>query len=329
MNPDEGLKLLESLILVTPQRVSIAKAFILQHFVSDTARLVQTLLQANEAIVPDQVVIHQSVDTEGTIRKAAEGLSWTLAGCEAIWGLISAGLLIPASYDLHGLIRNLGWTTVVPGSGGHSSGWQLEHLSLPIPRRVLLPRSLTNREQQPLSDPDLFLHSLNIPNIHQEVEESLREAVRCFRQEIYLGCLAMLGKASEGAWVELGLKLAKAVPSGAPVDGEKTKTRLEDPNVGIGKKIMDTLRLYERTDVFGAVHKTSGVTIQDLRNAVVWADAVRESRNSVHYGVQPSMPNTYEKVAALLIGAVPHLRLLYRIDTALDETVKAQQSPPA
>ena len=57
--------------------------------------------------------------------------------------------------------------------------------------------------------------------------------------------------------------------------------------------------------------------IQDLRNAVIWADAVRESRNSVHYGVKPEMPNTYEKLAALLIGSVPHLRLIYRIYSVL------------
>jgi hypothetical protein len=61
----------------------------------------------------------------------------------------------------------------------------------------------------------------------------------------------------------------------------------------------------------------SGVGLQDLRNAVLWADAVRESRNSVHYGVNPCLPNTYEKVAALLIGAVPHLRLLDAIRRAL------------
>ena len=52
---------------------------------------------------------------------------------------------------------------------------------------------------------------------------------------------------------------------------------------------------------------------QDLNNVIVWADAVRESRNSVHYGAEPSMPNTYEKIAALFISSVSHLRLLYRI----------------
>jgi hypothetical protein len=319
MNPQECLKTLEEYISVTPQRVSIAKAFILQNFDSDTNKLVQSVLKANEASVPDKIVIYLSDDDmEEMIKNAAEGLSWMLTGCEAIWGLISVGLLIPVSSELiYHPIQPLRWV-----KGGNSDSWDIKHLSLPIPQTVLLSRLITNREHQPLSDPDLFLHNLNIPNIHQEVKESLREAVRCFRHELYLGCLAMLGKASEGAWIELGLKLALAVPSGAPIDGQKTKIKLEDPNVGIGKKITETLRLYEQSDVFRDIRNASKVTIQDLRNAVIWADGVRESRNSVHYGVQPSMPNTYEKVAALLIGAVPHLRLLYRIEAALNEVTK-------
>jgi hypothetical protein len=179
-----------------------------------------------------------------------------------------------------------------------------------------------------LSDPDLFLHEMNIPGIHEEVEASLRDAVRCFRSEIYLGCLALLGKASEGAWVELGLKLAAAMSVGHAGEGEKAKSKLQDPNVGIGRKITETLRLYERSDVFKDVQKTSGITIQDLRTAVIWADGVRESRNSVHYGVRPAMQNTYEKVAALLIGAVPHLRMLYDIDKAIGAHFPAAANHP-
>jgi len=31
-------------------------------------------------------------------------------------------------------------------------------------------------------------------------------------------------------------------------------------------------------------------------------DVVRDSRNAVHYGADPAMGNTYEKVASLLMG---------------------------
>jgi hypothetical protein len=204
------------------------------------------------------------------------------------------------------------------------SSWDLTDISVPIPSKVLRPPSASVSLQQPLSDPDLFLHSLDIKNIHTEVKESLEEAVRCFRHELYIACLAMLGKASEGAWIELGLKLADTAQAAGLVNAKKIKETLEDQYVGIGKKILETLRLYEKSDIFGDVYTKSDVKIQDLRNAVIWADCVRESRNSVHYGVEPSMPNTYEKVAALLIGAVPHLRLLYQILCAVDNVRQGQ-----
>jgi len=166
---------------------------------------------------------------------------------------------------------------------------------------------------QPLSDPDLNLHELAIENLHEDIEESPRESVKCFKHDLCLGSLALLGKASEGAWIELGLSLAKAVPDGASINASKYVSIFEDPFVGVGKKIMEVLKLYERKDVFGPIYKGSGYGIRDLRNAVIWADAVRESRNSVDYGVEPSMSNSYEKVAALLIGAVPHLKILYAV----------------
>lgn len=313
MNTDQALKLLESGIRVTPQQVTIAKGYIINHFNRDTSRVIVDFLKSVEAAPPEKLVIHLTVDTEESIRLVAQTLSWTLAGCEAIWGLISSGLLFPASSDLRSLMPNVSYTTVVQGSGGTTGGIPLDHLSLPVPTSISLPPSISKGERQTLTDPDLFLHSLEIPNVDEEVEQSLRESVRCFKHELFLACLAMLGRASEGAWIELGLTLCAVAPSPAPINVNKIKEKLEDPFVGIGKKILETMQLYQRTDIFESLHKACGVKPQDLNNVVVWADAVRESRNSVHYGAEPSMPNTYEKIAVLLIGAVPHLKLLYRI----------------
>jgi hypothetical protein len=328
MRPDEAFEHLKRNIKVTRQRVTIAKAFILKNFEQNTSYLIDYFLQEMEARMPNQVVIHPTVDTDATLSQAAEAISWKLAACEAIWGLIATGLVIPGDSDLTEQLQTLGWTTVVPGSGGQSSGWHLEQLSLPVPRRILLPRSAQSQVDQPLSDPDLFLHSVDISNLSEEVDEALREAVRCFRHDLYLASLAMLGKASEGAWIELGLSLVKAITPDGPVNIEKVKSKIEDPFIGIGKKIIEIVKLYERKDLLESIQKTSGVTLQDLRNAVIWSDAVRESRNSVHYGVKPSMPNNYEKVAALLIGAVPHFRLLYKIMSAVDSFVSTGTSPP-
>jgi hypothetical protein len=91
----------------------------------------------------------------------------------------------------------------------------------------------------------------------------------------------MLGKASEGAWIRLGLSLARLL---SPDQQAKVTGELEDAFIGIGKKVLSVLKLYEKLELRGALEKSSGARLQDLRNTVVWADSVRESRNSIHFG---------------------------------------------
>lgn len=72
----------------------------------------------------------------------------------------------------------------------------------------------------------------------------------------------------------------------------------------------DVAGLYARKDLFDTVAKTSGVAIDDIRMAQVWTEQVRDSRNVVLHGVEAALPNDYEKVAALLLGAAPTFRAL-------------------
>lgn len=305
----QALSEVRSEVSVTNQKVTYAKSYVLKNFASDTEGLLRELLEDVDARMPNELVIHPSANTPGMTKKAAESISWTLAFCEAIWGLISSNLIIPAGSGVRWPIQSLNWTTVVPGGGGESSTENLTDLSLPVPSQILTPRSISCQEHQPLTDPDLYLHDIDIENLSSEVEEALREAVQCFKHDLYLACLALLGKASEGAWIELGLALCDRLPE----DGEKRASSFRDPFIGIGKKIVEALKLYEQREIFEDVYKQSGYKPKELRNAVIWADAVRESRNSVHYGAKPAMPNSYEKVSALMIGALPHLKMVYSI----------------
>ncbi len=325
MHADEAKEYIVDNIKVPRQRVTVAKAFILKNFDPNSETLIKSFLDSVDAEMPQQVVLHQSVDAVPTLKQAAEAISWKLAACEAIWGLISSSFLIPASNQFYGDIGGLGWTTVVPGSGGSSSGFSLDELSIRVPSQLVLPRSSHNDLSQPLTDPDLYLKELNLPNLPQEIEEALREAVRCFRYDMYLACLAMLGRASEGAWIELGLGLAKAAPrlgSTSQTKVNKIIQDLESTYIGIARKIQMTVKLYEKQDVVEILSRKSKVKLEDLRNSVTWVDAVRESRNSIHYGVKPSMSNSYEKVGALLIGAVPHIRMLVTLTTAARKATK-------
>lgn len=276
MNPEQFEKQLIDKVSVSKQMVTYAKAYFLDNFQSDTRNLLDALLDNVEAKKPNQIVIHPSGgDTEEMVFKAAKSISWRMAGCEAIWGLIGNNCLIPGSDNHFAENTSISWTTVVPGSGGMSSRWQLDQFQIPVPSKVLMRPSGINSQEQPISAPDLYLHELGIEGLNINIESSLRESVHCFRHELFLGCLALLGRASEGAWIELGKKLAEIIPEGAPINGVKLKESMEDQFLGIGKKINVVLKAYERKDIFQNVYKASGYKPVELKSCVVWSDAVR------------------------------------------------------
>lgn len=322
MNDDEAKRYIAEHVKVPRLHITIAKAFILKNFHPKTSELLNRFLASVDVKMPQKLVLHPSVDPLPTLDAVVNAISWQLAASEAIWGLIASAAIFPASGGWCGEFRTLEWTTIVPGSGGHSAGFSLDEYSIQVPDKLVLPKSTNPDVNLPLTDPDLYLKELNLPGLLPAVEMALREAVRCIRHELYMACLAMLGRASEAAWIETGLALAGAVPAGSSVNVAKIGDELQDPFIGIGRKIKITLDLYAHQVVFSGIAKASGIKLQDLRNCVVWADCVRDSRNSIHYGAEPAMSNSYEKVATLLIGAVPHIRLL----TSLTEVARRDKA---
>ena len=268
MNDDEAKRYIGEHVKVARLHVTIAKAFILKNFYPTTSELIRRFLQSVDATMPQQLVLHQSVDPIPTLDAVVSAISWQLAACEAIWGLIANAAVFPASTNLCGGFGTLQWTTVVPGSGGSSSGFSLEEFSIQVPDRLALPKSSNPGGDLPLTDPDLYLKELNLPGLAPAVETALREAVRCIRHELYLACLAMLGRASEAAWIETGLALASAVPVGSPIDGIKMSDQLQDPFLGIGKKIK-----IERSAPLTSSHCFSGPSpmhwVQSLRSSCI------------------------------------------------------------
>lgn len=319
MNPADAETAIRTRVSVTLQRVVIAKAIIAESAASSCTSedLIAAVLKANDVVAPKTVVLHESVDTTASVNAVADAISWRLAASEAIWSLIHAGILFPLS-EARGDAPSIGWTTVVPGSGGTSAGWRFDEYMLPVPGRLRLAHSLAGAPNQFLAEPDLYLHSLGVGGMHTEVAQSFREAVKCFRAELFTASLAMLGKASEGAWLELGASLLRHVPAAEEQKYSKQRNVLEDPMMGPLRKVDAVLTIYDHQELFGSITKASGVRLQELRTVAVWSDAVRDSRNTIHFGVAPTTPNTYEKVAALLIGAVPHIRILYRVKGAAD-----------
>jgi hypothetical protein len=321
MNEYEAQEYIVQNVTVTPQQVTIAYAFLRDKATGTqaTSELLDLLCSHMNAKMPPQVVLHKIVDPLETLKGAVHFLTWQMAGCEAIWRLIHSNVLVPVSTHLWTPKVNLDHTTVIPGSGGSSGGFSFEDLTLPLPARVKRTFSSIAVEGQLLVNHDLYLHEIDIVHMHYEVELALRESVKCFAQELYTASLAMLGKASEGAWLELGGTLIAAVPEEMQSRVKKQKESLENPNVAIGKKIQDVLAIYEHQDIFGSIAKQSRVSLQELRSIALWSDVVRDSRNTIHFGVQPAIQNTYEKIAALLLGAVPNFRQIYHLRAIVEQ----------
>jgi hypothetical protein len=322
MNPEQAEKELRARIAVTPQRVTIAKALLLEA-VGDSAintdELLTSVVKTNGAPWPlPKLVIHGSVDTLSGVKAVADAVSWRLAAIEAMWALIHSGFIFCMA-GVRDQEISVDWTTVAPGSGGGTSaGFRLPETALPVPDRVKRAPSFAHRRTQFLAEPDLYLHTFGVDNMHSQVSESFAEAVRCFRAELYTASLTMLGRASEGAWLELGEALLRLVPATEERKYSKQRDALEDPMLGTMKKVGAVITMYEHQELFGAVANASEVKLQELREVANWTDTVRDSRNTIHFRVDAAVPNTYEKLGVLLLGAVPNVRTLYRTKAAAD-----------
>jgi hypothetical protein len=126
----------------------------------------------------------------------------------------------------------------------------------------------------------------------------------------------MLGKASEGAWIELGVALSRFV---GPTDPKLVKwaEALVGPDIGCAKKLREIVNFYEtRQQTFKPLGQQIGVTLDDVRTAMLWSDTLRDARNAIHHRVSPSTNATYETVATLPLAAVPHLQTIYRLYSA-------------
>lgn len=321
MNKKQAQEEISTRVEVTRQMVTVAKTHVLDiaQGTSKGHELIQEGLKRLKEEMPDEVVLHDSVDPLESIKSVAASISWRIAFSEAIWELIHSNHLVQTSLELIAEGIHINWTTVVKGGSGHSGGWNFGEYVLPVPRTISRPPSTASEPNSYLSNGDLYLAELDIVGIHPEVEASLREAVLCFRHELYTASCAMLGKATEGAWLDLGASLADWPPDSQASAIASIRERLEDPYLGIAKKIEDVIALYERQDIFQDLSEKSGVSLNDLRHVSTWSHTVRQSRNTIHFGVEAPTPNTYEKIAALLLGAVPNLRVIYRLKNACQD----------
>jgi hypothetical protein len=260
-------------------------------------------------------VIIPSDDIEAQLQPVIEYVSCRLATCEALWMLLGSGVVIPGNAGPFQVTDGAPAIAYDHPAGRSGSSGSLRHESFACtyPTSVRAAPSLRFNPPRLLSDGDLYLRDLGIDSQHPLIEESLRDAVRCFRQDLYLPAVAMLGRAMEASWTEVGFALASYGGKNGDSAASKLSKDLGEPQYGLYRRIRDVSSYYKRKPLFESLQQTCGIDDRGIDQIASWSDLVRDSRNVIHFQATASVPNTYEKVAALLLGAIPNLRDLHRV----------------
>jgi hypothetical protein len=326
VTPDQAQHYVEQNTVVTQQLMTQAKTYAIERFSTEATQIVDGFLAYMDAQRPGPVVFGESADPATTLRAVTWHMACNLAICEAIWALVYSGVFVMRGAPIQTLEPRVPYEqrTSSSSSGGN---WGFPALSTTYPREIQMGWALRVGAVTPLTDGDLYLQALDVEPLGPLVEESLREAVACFRHDLYTPALAMLTRAVEGAFTELALSLAGATETNYADRARRLRKLVTDPQTSLATLLDRVLAYYVDRDLSEPVWNRSGVAAAHMREVSIWAQGVRESRNVVHYRLRATLSNTYEKVAAYLLGAAPYMQRL-RAATVAARSL-AETSPPA
>ena len=309
---------LRAQISVTHHLVTQAKSYIIQRLTdgeTDPQRMVEgfplSLGYGSLTIEIDD----RKLEDPDQLRIAAGFHSCRFAFSQAIWALIGDGLVIPSGSTSVGSNLEQRYTRK-RGPSSESGGWHLEERGLTMPSLVEISPSAKYSHEEPLIMPSVFLLESGIDGAHEDVQEALSDAIKCYRAGLFRPAVTMLAKAMEGAWIELGLALANAGFAPAGSDPGAFETSLKDSGP-ITRKMTRIRDLYP-TPPLSDLRKKAGVARQNLADEWFWSDALAETRNAIHFGAAPTIAYTYVGVSIFLISASTHLKPMYLIKAAAD-----------
>lgn len=248
----------------------------------------------------------------------AQYISYGLAFCEAVWAMVHSGYFY-ASQDRQHNFRPVIRSTEEWSNQSSTVQIDFREVSMMIP--FLLRVNFSKRDQDKpeyvLFNPELYVAGIG-SNLHRDVQEALGDAIACFQNELYRPTVTLLGKAVEGAWVELGISLYTFAGKDLK-DPDKLIDKLRN-ETNFMNRVQQVVKLYEgRHDLFGELIKESKVSIPMIKEIFYWSDVVRDSRNAIHFGVESAFPNTYEKTVVLLMSASSNLKTLYKLKGIADK----------
>jgi len=306
MQQEEIAKQVRDKVEVTEQMVVVAKSHVVENFHHSTDRLISSVISSQQ--IP-------SLDSPKSFDDYSNYISWHNATVEAIWGLIASGIIIPASSDFIRVRDTLPYS-VTRGNTTHSGGMRIEGLLLKTYDSFRKKPSGVTENDFVLSNSDIYLSKMNTGVLSEHIDSDLRECIACFRSELYLASLTMLGRAVEGAWINLGHALSKAATNEATKDS--IRKLMNNENQSLSKKMNTVLSSYKKKDEFQSVWEASGVYSRNLDEIHGWSDTVRDARNSIHWGATPVIPNNYEKIAIYLMCAIPNVNAIAKIVEACE-----------
>jgi hypothetical protein len=221
--------------------------------------------------------------------------------------LIGTGDLQPA-----GRIREK--IPAIPYADDRRKGaWRFDDLVFSYPARVLRPAEAARRGM--LTDPDLYLQGIDLPDLHPGIQLALGEAIRCFRCDFFLGAATMLAAAADSIWMELARCLMTA--SDASARPRKIKKALESPARAADYLVRQVVGCCESLDESTGVLAQAGVTAAGLRSATQWWHSVRDAANILEWGSRPDEVSGFDSVSVLILSAASHIRTLWAIRSAL------------
>ena len=291
----------------TPERVKTAKASL--------ARELRER-HATKGYFPANFAVEQGATHRNQIRDPYEVSHqpelirfwmWELAGREALWDFQRQGLIVPqvtrqdTALPADRLLSLEEEST--PRIPVGEPGERVPHLSrfpvTPVYESYAL--STLGRaeidDRLPLYDADLYLVRAELDVFGERARRCAREALACYRADLFLAAANMLGAASEAAWVELA---------------EHTREEeLQSPYMSIAKlqsKMIDDLRNAEN------FRERFGFPRGELDGLAETARFWREARN---YGMHPREPEdrrfTDASLATQLMGATDYFAKLAQL----------------
>lgn len=310
VNAAEGYKGIVELVNVDAPLRAVAKAFILDALDERNPIEMADFLRAQDATAP-VVILHDEEDVAKTIRQAARYVSHCIAFSESVWELSNRSWLVLENWRR--TQPSVQHTTIRPGGGGGSSGgWSFDDFPIIVPQSLWRTSRAPTREYRSVFDTDLFISASGTGDADGEVQEAIKDAIECLSEGLFRPALVVLAKVAEGAWTELGLAASPVLGA----QGKKLSEIIESTDTSVPKLVREVRKAVAASDL-QPVLKASGSRLVDFEHAEVWTNAVRVSRNAIHFNNAPSIPNTEAKAVTLFLDAVESLQTLYRLTSEL------------